>query len=150
MATNTPLLSTWTTTPSSAVELHATWTTNGFDISFDKNDVGIDLNGAVKDIIPEGNDPTGTMTDTSVAYDSTLTLPANGFSLTGYEFLGWSTNKNATSATYTDGETLSATQVNALYNNNTTTLYAIWQICQRFPYKRSHANRSRNSHIITS
>lgn len=43
-----------------------------------------------------------------------------GFSHTGYTFQGWSTDKNATSATYTDGASITITAA--------TTLYAVWQV----------------------
>ena len=46
-------------------------------------------------------------------------LQANSFSLTGYNFTGWSEDKNATTATYTSGAVFS--------EDKDVTLYAIWQ-----------------------
>ena len=51
-----------------------------------------------------------------------MTVADNGFSITGYDFLGWDTNKNATTPTYT------AENKTFVYNTvGDTTLYAIWQ-----------------------
>ena len=53
-------------------------------------------------------------------------LNKNQFSVYGYEFLGWSTDKNDTSPQYTDGGAISG---NPTPNNGSTvTLYAIWKI----------------------
>lgn len=49
-----------------------------------------------------------------------LTLPASILSQTGYTFLGWSTSKAATTATYTAGATFKT--------DKNTTLYAVWKI----------------------
>ena len=51
--------------------------------------------------------------------NTNLTLSTTNPTRDGYDFLGWSTNKNATSATYSSGGTYSA--------NQETTLYAVWK-----------------------
>jgi uncharacterized repeat protein (TIGR02543 family) len=56
-------------------------------------------------------------------------LTSNGFTRIGYTFLGWSTNKSATSATYTNGQSVSNLTTT---HGATITLYAIWAI--RAPY----------------
>ncbi len=88
-------------------EYTATWTANTYTIKFDKNAV----------------DAKGTMDDLSMTYGTAKNLTANAYSRTGYTFSGWSTDKNATTATYTD-----KTSVNNLTeaNGETVTLYAVW------------------------
>lgn len=68
---------------------------------------------------------TGSTASSSHTYDTSKALTSNGFSRTGYTFLGWSTSSSATSATYTNGQSvknLSST------NGATITLYAVWQL----------------------
>lgn len=73
----------------------------------------------------DGNGNTGGSTaSSSHTYDTSKALTTNGFTKFGYKFLGWSTSKTATTATYTDKQSvknLTAT------NNGTVTLYAVWQ-----------------------
>lgn len=53
-------------------------------------------------------------------------LPSNTYSIYGYTFVGWSTNKTDVDAQYADGATILS---NPTPNNGTTvTLYAIWKI----------------------
>ncbi len=64
-----------------------------------------------------------TITETG-RYNGVVTVKtgSQGFERTGYEFLGWSTNKNATAAeTFTDGVKLV---------KKSTTLYAVWKANQ--------------------
>ena len=68
---------------------------------------------------------TGSTASSSHTYDENKALTSNGFSRTGYTFLGWSTSATATTATYTNGQSvknLTATP------NGTVTLYAVWQL----------------------
>ncbi len=65
----------------------------------------------------------GTMTNTSATYDTAFDLPENQFHRIGYTFLGWSTNANATTADYIDGQT----GVKNLATSGTLNLYAVWQ-----------------------
>ena len=51
--------------------------------------------------------------------DQTLTLSSTKPTRTGYSFLGWSTSKTATSATYSAGGSYTA--------NSAATLYAVWK-----------------------
>ncbi|MGL6199071.1 MAG: InlB B-repeat-containing protein [Lachnospiraceae bacterium] len=75
------------------------------------------------------NGGSGTMSNTSFEYGTSFTLRTNAFTRTGYAFLGWSTNKSATVATYTDGATVSGTEFSA-----DTTLYAVWQVAKYAVY----------------
>lgn len=66
------------------------------------------------------NGGSGEPTSQTKTYGSNLTLSSTKPTRTGYTFLGWSTDKNATSATYQPG---------GLYTSNTgATLYAVWKI----------------------
>lgn len=68
---------------------------------------------------------TGSTASSSHTYDSSKALTSNGFSRTGYTFQGWSTLSDATTAMYTNGQSvknLSST------NGATVTLYAVWQL----------------------
>lgn len=57
-------------------------------------------------------------------YDTDYTLTNNTFVKDGYQFIGWATSPNATTATYIDGATIKnlSTQDNGLI-----TLYAVWK-----------------------
>ena len=63
----------------------------------------------------------GSMDNTSCTYDSDCILRSNVFTRYGYKFLGWSTDKNATKATYTNKE-----NVKNVITSGSLTLYAIW------------------------
>lgn len=86
--------------------LYPYWTANTYTIKYDKNG------------------GSGTTSSSTHTYGTSKKLTANGFSRTGYTFLGWSQSSSATSATYTDNQSvlnLSST------NNDTITLYAVWK-----------------------
>lgn len=70
------------------------------------------------------NGGTGTTASSSHTYNVAKNLTTNGFSRSGYTFLGWSTDSSATTATYSDGQ--SVTNLTST-NNATVTLYAIWE-----------------------
>ena len=75
----------------------------------------------------DANGGTGTTASSSHTYDASKALTANGFTNGTKKFMGWSTSKTATSATYTNKQSvknLTAT------NEGTVTLYAIWTDCQ--------------------
>ena len=63
------------------------------------------------------------ITPDDVRYDTTATIKANTFTRDGYEFVGWSTDPNATTAEYTPGQSVSNLATN---NGDTVSLYAIW------------------------
>ncbi|MBP5511963.1 InlB B-repeat-containing protein [Candidatus Saccharibacteria bacterium] len=79
-------------------------------------------------IIFDANGGQGTMEDqyvkkrTDGTY-STVSLNNSTFTREGYQFLGWSTNKNATSASYYNISNFTPT-INA---TGSTTLYAVWK-----------------------
>jgi uncharacterized repeat protein (TIGR02543 family) len=62
----------------------------------------------------------GPMADTLGNMGASVSLQANAFTRNNYRFLGWSTNPNATTATYTNGQSVNMTSTSG------GTLYAIW------------------------
>lgn len=92
--------------PGETVTLYAHWIPNTYSISYNSN---------------SGN---CTMQTSYHVYDVAYSLSENNFTRTGYTFLGWSQDSNATSAEYSDQaeiENLSST------NGDDITLYAIWE-----------------------
>ena len=86
-----------------AKTFYASWTPNQNTIKFNSNG------------------GSGSMSNVTVATDTTTTLPQNAFTRTGYEFAGWSTVANgsvayADKASYTMG------------TNSSYTLYAVWNV----------------------
>ena len=73
----------------------------------------------------DGNGATeGAMQPQTVNVGESLTLPKNTFKRSGFEFLGWSMSKSASTASYTDG------QANVLIESSkgaVKTLYAVWK-----------------------
>ena len=98
----------------SATILYARWSPNGFTVAYNAN--------------------TGTETTapTSLTYDATGSLRANGFTApTGYHFKEWNTMSNGSGTAYATSASLTAAQVNELYpgsKGGTKTLFAIWEI----------------------
>ena len=92
----------------SNANLYAHWTANTYTIAYD------------------ANGGTGTTSSSTHTYDVAKALTTNGYSKTGYSFVGWATSKalaDAGTKAYNDGQSvtnLSATQ------GATVTLYAIW------------------------
>ena len=65
------------------------------------------------------NGGTGTVASQTKTHGTDLTLTSSKPTKNGYTFLGWSTSKTATSATYTSGGIFTT--------NANTTLYAVWK-----------------------
>ena len=89
------------------VTLYAVWKANSYKIVFNKNG-------------GKGSAPS-TVTAT---YNKEVKLPANTFKRTDYTFLGWSTNKKATAATYKNKAKVKNLSAK---DGAKVTLYAIWQ-----------------------
>ncbi len=81
---------------------YAIWKINTYTVSFNGN-------GATS----------GSMSSQTKTYGVTLTLRANTYVRTGYNFLGWSTSSTATTATWSDRGSYT--------NNASNTLYAVWE-----------------------
>ena len=73
----------------------------------------------------DANGGTGTMSDETFTYDEAKDLTTNTFTKTGYTFLGWSTDKSASSAQYQDKASVSNL---TSQNGGTVTLYAVWSV----------------------
>lgn len=75
---------------------------------------------------PAGASSSGTMENQEFTYDDfTKNLSANTYEVEGYNFLGWSTEQNATTPEFTDGEVLNRNLTST--NGATVNLYAIWE-----------------------
>lgn len=96
---------------SPSLTLYAIYSCNTYTITFDANG---------------GTGPA--MNSISKTYNTPEDLTANTFTREGYTFLGWSTDKNAISAEYTDKG--SVTDDLTTTNNGKVTLYAIWEVNQ--------------------
>ena len=86
--------------------LYAVWKANDYSVAF------------------HANGGTGTMVNQTMTIDNAANLSANTFKRDGYTFLGWSTDKNATKATYSDKQKVS----NIGSAGGSVTLYAVWSI----------------------
>ena len=89
-------------------DLFAVWEVNKYTVKFDKN----------------AEEANGTMADQSFEYDEEKALTANAFTRSGYEFLGWSEDASATTATYTDTQTVKNLTAE---KDGEVTLYAVWK-----------------------
>ncbi len=85
--------------------LYAVWTANPYTVTFDAN-----------------GGTGGAMAEQGFTYGTAQNLSNGSYTRTGYTFLGWSTDKNATSATYADGASVSN-----LATGGTLALYAVWR-----------------------
>lgn len=96
-----------TTMPASNVTYYAQWAANTYTVNYN------------------ANGGTGTTASSSHTYGTAKALTTNGFSKTGHTFLGWSTSPSATTATYTNGQSVSNLSST---NGGTVTLYAVWKV----------------------
>ena len=113
--------------------LYAYWTAISYNVAFDKN---FTVSGAVS----AAN--WGSMNGISTTYGTTITLYTNAFKRNGYTFVGWSTDRTATSATYVDGARVSNLTTT---NNATVTLYAVWTLDRHTVTFNSNGGSSINS-----
>ena len=115
-------VSNLTTTSGGTVNLYAVWQANAYTVKFNKNG------------------GTGTMANETFTYGVAKALTANAFQRVNYRFIGWSTSSSATTATYTDKQSVSnlASAPDAVVN-----LYAVWKLVlevtavtahQRYPW----------------
>ena len=98
---------TTATVPSGSTTYYAQWTPISLTVTFNSN---------------YGTPTTSTQT---VEYNVAENLDNNTFTRTGYTFLGWSTDPSATTATYANGASFTATA--------DTTLYAVWRVIDAVP-----------------
>lgn len=111
-----------TSTSGATVNLYAVWQANAYTVKFNKNG------------------GTGTMANESFTYGVAKALTANAFQRVNYLFLGWATTASATSATYTDKQSVSNLTATP---DATVNLYAVWKLVlevtsvtarQRYPW----------------
>ncbi len=119
------------------------WTGDGyFKFAIDTNNVGMTAAGASGQfhhamygfflkpnrytIKFNANGGTGTMKSQNAIYDRMLLLNANQYSRTGYQFYGWNTKKETSSATTDFGDREVVMNLTAKHQE-TVTLYAQWK-----------------------
>jgi len=93
-----------TATNQATVNLYAIWTPNTYSVKYN------------------ANGGSGTMSDSTHAYNEAKALTANAFTRTGYTFAGWATSANGEVA-YTDGQSVSNLSG---ANGGAVNLYAKW------------------------
>ncbi|MDR3264325.1 MAG: leucine-rich repeat protein [Clostridiales bacterium] len=92
--------------------LYAKWTVNTYNVVYNNNKPG----GASESI-------TGSTSNSSHTYGVAQALTANGYSLTGYRFIGWNTNANGSGTYYSKSEYAYYYTINGIgltYTNNLT------------------------------
>ena len=100
------------------ITLYAQWK---YNVIFDPN---LDSVSTVGNVVQTGMPSAAS--PLACYYQEGQKLPSNTYSVYGYTFAGWSTNKADVDAQYADGATILS---NPTPNNgNTVTLYAIWKI----------------------
>ncbi|MBN2651654.1 MAG: InlB B-repeat-containing protein [Spirochaetales bacterium] len=87
-------------------ELFAIWEPSTFSVSFNANHLSA----------------TGSMTDVSGLYESSVTLPSCDFSNSGYLFAGWSISR--------EGDVTFADEASFLIGSSDSTLYARWSLIE--------------------
>lgn len=111
-----------TTTSGATVTLYAVWQANAYTIKFNKNG------------------GTGTMANLAMTYDVAKALTANAFQRANYKFVGWATSASATTATYSNKQSVSNLTATP---DGTVNLYAVWKLVlevtsvtarQRYPW----------------
>ena len=75
-------------------------------------------------IVFNSNGGSGNMENQTLTYDESETLTNNLFTKTGYNFKGWATSHNATTAKYTDG---AKETFNLSKTSQQVDLYAVWE-----------------------
>ncbi len=89
------------------VTLYAQWIPNKYTIQFNKN--AADADGAMDTVKAE--------------YGKSITLPLNGFTRNGYDFLGWSLTENGGVYCYDRQSVMNLSD----RDGDTVTLYAVWE-----------------------
>ena len=69
-------------------------------------------------------DAAGSMSDVDLTFSEELTIPEEGYTRNGYDFLGWNTSANGKGTAYTEGMKVKGLSTK---DKATVTLYAQWQ-----------------------
>ena len=104
--------STATYTTAGEMTLYAKWTANTYTVTYNANKPA-EASTAV----------TGSTGGSTHTYDTPSALTKNGFSLTGWTFMGWATTSGG-DVVYADGALISDLTAE---QNGAVTLYAVWQ-----------------------
>ncbi|MBQ6018876.1 MAG: InlB B-repeat-containing protein, partial [Clostridia bacterium] len=117
-----------------SAELKAHWTPNTYTVKYDKNG-GVSLSG---EELPDKN----------ATYDVTFRISENlYYTRLGYEFLGWSTDPDATAADYEEFQEVG--NLTAAPNGEVT-LYAVWQAIDYTIYlKLNSGSYNGQSYFVT-
>ena len=94
---------------------------SSFTTQFTSNSISVNTTvyaRYISTITFDANGGSGTMQNMVPYSDASVALPANAFTRDGYLFLGWSTDADAETATYKDGE--------SVFLSTDTKLYAVW------------------------
>ena len=86
------------------------------------------------------NGGSGTMTDQTFIGGESQQIKANTFTRTGYVFRGWATSANATTAVYTDEESIVATE--------NMELYAVWKRQYTITFNRNRGTGTMQNQIF--
>jgi len=106
----------WATNPNIGTGTSLTWT-YADNITFNAQ-----WTGKTYTINYNANGGTGSTTSTSAVYPSNLSISSNGFTRTGYSFIGWATSENG-SVAYNQRSTIAHPGTSAIIG-----LYAFWEI----------------------
>lgn len=101
--------------PASYMSLRATAGTVTFNALWEANTYTVKYDG--------NGSTSGYMADRIYTYDKAENLTVNVYIKTGYTFMGWSKNKDASEADYANGESIKNLTSTA---NGEVTLYAVW------------------------
>lgn len=99
-----------TAEPDGEVTLYAQWTPNNYTVVYDRNG---DDNAGI----------TGSTASSTHTYDVAKNLTMNGYSRTGYTFIGWNTQADGKGDSYANGESVMNLTAEP---NGKVTLYAQW------------------------
>ncbi len=105
--------------PIGDLTIYAIWEANGYTVVYDPN-------------IPSGETYYGTMENFNFTYDTPIKLSKNLYERPGYEFVGWSKEKEPDSSAkiYADEEVVTNLTTK---KGEIVTLYAQWKVCDHDP-----------------
>lgn len=106
---------------------------------------------AIGNIHYDSNGGTGTMSDEEEVDLATAVAADNGFTRTGYAFMGWNTSADGTGITVLAGASVAAAANHmGITHDGTLTLYAIWQQSYRVVYNGNGADYGSMSNVVHS
>lgn len=105
--TNKQSVKNLSSTDGATVNLYAVWKANTYTVTYNGNGAS-----------------SGSMSKSTHTYNIAKNLTANAFKRSGYDFIGWGTKYNATSATYTNKQ--SVKNLKSAQGDNLI-LYALWK-----------------------